>query len=97
LEHIDKVEDKCAVLRARSKNYWLRGCFREAFNETLLALKMLGVDLNPAPTQRETDTVFDQVKNEILSIGFDEVLSIPRSSDSKMELAVALLNDAGMF
>lgn len=39
--------------------------------------------------------MFEQVKNEILSIGFEEILSIPRSSDPKIELAVVLLNDAG--
>lgn len=39
--------------------------------------------------------MFEQVKNEILSIGFGEILSIPSSADPKIELAVALLNDAG--
>ncbi|KAF5355680.1 hypothetical protein D9756_004007 [Leucocoprinus leucothites] len=96
LEHVNKVEDRCAVLRTRSRNCWLRGCFQEAFNDTLLALKILGVDLNPAPTRQETDTMFELIKNEILSIGFDEILTIPRSNDPKTELAVALLNDAGM-
>ncbi|KAF9454975.1 dual-domain HisK/Mak2 protein kinase [Macrolepiota fuliginosa MF-IS2] len=95
LGHIDDVEVKCVILRIRSRNYWLRGCFHEAFNDTLLALKILGVELNATPTRRETDVMFEQVKNEILSIGFDEILSIPRSSDPKTELAVMLLNDAG--
>ncbi|KAJ3575904.1 hypothetical protein NP233_g779 [Leucocoprinus birnbaumii] len=97
LEHVDKIEDRCAVLRTRSRNYWLRGCFEEAFNDTLVALKILGVDLNPAPTRQEIDTMFEQIKNEILSIGFENILSIPRSSDPKIELAVVLLNDAGRF
>lgn len=56
---------------------------------------MLGIDLNPSPTACDIDTAFQQVKNEILSIGFGEILSIPRSRDVKIELAVALLNDAG--
>ena len=97
LKHIDKIGDKCVMLQRRSRNYWLRGCFREAFNDTLLALKILGVDLNPVPTRQKTDTMFEQIRNEILSIGFDEILSIPRSSDPKIELAVALLNDAGIY
>ncbi|KXN87566.1 Peroxide stress-activated histidine kinase mak2 [Leucoagaricus sp. SymC.cos] len=96
LEHVNRVEDRCALLRIRSRNYWLRGYFREAFNDTLLALKILGVDLNPAPTRRETDTTFEQIKNEILSIGFDDIFSLPPSNDSKIELAVVLLNDAGI-
>jgi len=62
-----------------------------------LALKIIGVNLNPAPTSRETDTMFEQIRNEILSIGFDEILSIPRSNDPKIELAIALLNDAGTY
>lgn len=89
------MEDKCLLLRIRSRNHWLRGCFHEAFNDTLFALKILGIELNPAPTCRETDVMFEQVKNEILSIGFDEILSIPKSNDPKIELAVILLNDAG--
>ena len=39
--------------------------------------------------------MFEQVKNEILAVGFDEILSIPRAQDSRIDLAVALLNDAG--
>lgn len=85
------------MLQRRSRNFWLRGCFQEAFNDTLSALKILGVNLNPAPTRRETDTMFEQIRNEILSIGFDEILSLPRSSDPKIELAIALLNDAGTY
>ncbi|KAF7784549.1 hypothetical protein Agabi119p4_714 [Agaricus bisporus var. burnettii] len=96
LQHVTRVEDKCVLLRARSKNHWIRGQTTEAFSDILLALRMLGIDLNPSPTACDIDTAFQQVKNEILSIGFGEILSIPRSRDVKIELAVALLNDAGM-
>lgn len=40
--------------------------------------------------------MFEKVKNEILAVGFDEILNIPRATDAKTELAIALLNDAGM-
>lgn len=39
--------------------------------------------------------MFEQVKNEILAVGFDEILMIPRTTDPRTELAVSLLNDAG--
>lgn len=39
--------------------------------------------------------MFEQVKNEIMAVGFDEILLIPRTTDKKTELAVTLLNDAG--
>jgi len=79
----------------RSRNNWLRGHFSEAFNDTLTALKILGIELNPTLTRRQVDALFEQVKNEILAVGFDTILSIPRTTDGKTELAVALLNDAG--
>ncbi|PSS37162.1 hypothetical protein PHLCEN_2v1035 [Hermanssonia centrifuga] len=58
-------------------------------------LHLLGVDVNPAPTMREADTMFEQVKNEILAVGFDDILAIPRARDARTDLAIALLNDAG--
>ena len=81
----------------RSRNNWLRGKFSEAFSDTLIALKILGIELNPTPTRRQVDTLFEQVKNEILAVGFEAILAIPRTADSKTELAVALLNDAGEY
>jgi len=65
-------------------------------NDTLLALKVLGIEINPAPTQRQVDFMFEEVKNEILAVGFDDIMLIPRTTDPRTELAVALLNDAGL-
>jgi hypothetical protein len=93
--HAFQPEDKGGLLRLRSRNNWLRGHFSEAFNDTLTALKILGIELDPTLTRRQVDTLFEQVKNEILAVGFDTILSIPRTTDRKTELAVALLNDAG--
>jgi hypothetical protein len=95
LQHVSKVENRCVLLRARSKNHWMRGQPTEAFNDILLALRTLGIDFNPSPTSWDIDTAFQQVRNEILSIGFGEILFIPRFKDPKTELAIALLNDAG--
>lgn len=50
-----------------------------------------------SPTRRQADIMFEEVKNEILAVGFDEILMIPRSTDPRTELAVSLLNDAGRF
>ena len=39
--------------------------------------------------------MFEQVKNEILAVGFEEILCIPRARDARTDLAISLLNDAG--
>ena len=96
-EHATQPEDKGDVLRLRSRNHWLRNNHAQAFDDTLLALQILGIDINRSPTRRQADFMFEQVKNEIMAVGFDEILLIPRTTDKKTELAVTLLNDAGGF
>ncbi len=73
----------------------MRNDFSAALKDTLLALHILGVDLDPVPTLEVADTMFEQVKNEILAVGFDAILAIPRTSEPRTDLAVALLGDAG--
>lgn len=73
----------------------MRGGYTAALNDTVAGLHLLGVDVNPSPTRREADTMFEQVKNEILAVGFEEILNIPRARDARTDLAIALLNDAG--
>lgn len=97
LEHATQVEEQATLFRLRSHNHWGRGDFAGALNDALFALRLLGIELNPTPTRKDAATMFEQVKNEILAVGFDEILSIPRATDSRTELAVALLNDAGAF
>lgn len=94
--HSVEPEDKANILRLRSRNHWLRKNFSEALNDTLLALRILGVEVNPTPTRREADAMFELVKNEILAVGFDEILAMPRTTDKRTELAVTLLNEAGI-
>ena len=74
----------------------MRTNYRQALSDTIQGLHLLGVDVNPFPTRREADTMFEQVKNEILAVGFEDILNIPRARDAKTDLAIALLNDAGM-
>lgn len=95
LLHFRRLEDKANILRLRSNNRWLQGRYVDALDDTLAALKVLGVVVNPAPKQRQVDKLFEEVKNEIMAIGFDNILTIPRTTDPKIELAVSLLNDAG--
>jgi len=95
--HSGEPEDKCNLLQLRSRNRWLRNNLSEALNDTLLALKILGIEVNPAPTRREADIMFELVKNEILAVGFDEILAMPRTTDKRTELAVMLLNEAGQY
>ncbi|KAJ7275535.1 histidine kinase [Mycena haematopus] len=96
LDHAEAPEDRGSLLWQRSRNKWLCNQFSDALSDTLLALKILGVEVNPAPSRREADRLFDQVHNEILAVGFDEILAMPRTTDPRTELAVALLNDAGI-
>ncbi|KAJ3802608.1 hypothetical protein GGU11DRAFT_813370 [Lentinula aff. detonsa] len=88
-------EEVATVLRAQSQNKWMNRDFAGALEDTLRALKVLGVEVNSAPSRREAANMFERVKNEILAVGFDEILSIPRANDPRTELAVRLLNDAG--
>jgi len=94
--HAIEPQDKGNILRMRSQNHWMCNNFVGALNDTLLALKMLGVEVNPSPTESDVEAMFDMIKNEILAVGFDEVLMIPRTTDSRIDLAVSLLNDAGL-
>ena len=73
----------------------MRNDLSAALKDTLLALHILGVDLDPVPTLEVADTMFEQVKHEILAVGFDAILAIPRTSEPRTDLAVALLGDAG--
>ncbi|KAK0208888.1 hypothetical protein DFS33DRAFT_1254916 [Desarmillaria ectypa] len=93
--HAQRPEQTGSLLRLRSRNHWMRGNFADALSDNLLALKILGVEIDPAPTRRKADRMFEEVKNEILAVGFDEILSIPRTTDPRHLLAVELLNDAG--
>ncbi|TFY70059.1 hypothetical protein EVJ58_g21 [Rhodofomes roseus] len=95
LDRVEDLESKVRMLRIRSKNHWMRGNYKAALSDTLQGLHFLGVDVNSAPTRREADQMFEQVKNEILAVGFDDILAIPRARDSRTDLAIALLNDAG--
>ncbi|KAI0761686.1 histidine kinase [Trametes elegans] len=95
LMRCESPEEKARLLRLRSRNHWMRGNYSAALNDNILGLHLLGVDVNAAPTRREADIMFEQVKNEILAVGFDDILSIPRARDSRTDLAIALLNDAG--
>ena len=74
----------------------MQGYFDDALNDSLAALHILGIEVPKAPTKRDQDIMFEQVKDEILAIGFDEILGIPRAADPRTDLAVAVLNDAGV-
>jgi hypothetical protein len=73
----------------------MRNRFKEALSDTLMALRLLGVHVNESPTKKEADLMFDHVKNEILAVGFEEIVSMPRTKDPRIDLAVELLNEAG--
>lgn len=89
------MDEQASALRLRSRNHWLRGDYGLALDDTLSALKLLGTEVHPSPTQEDAEQMFDVVKNDILAVGFHEILSIPRTTDPRTQLKIALLNDAG--
>jgi hypothetical protein len=94
-ERASNSEERAFLLRLRSQNNWMRNDVDTALKDTLLALHILGIDLNPNPTLEIADAMFEQVKSEILAVGFDAILAIPRASEPRTDLGVALLGDAG--
>ncbi|KAI9509850.1 hypothetical protein F5148DRAFT_1275037 [Russula earlei] len=94
-ERSSQSEERAFLLRLRSQNNWMRNDFDAALKDTLLALHILGLDLESNPTLETADAMFEQVKNEILAVGFDAILATPRTSEPRTDLAVALLGDAG--
>ncbi|CAL1696704.1 unnamed protein product [Somion occarium] len=95
LDKVDDAENKARILRLRSRVHWMRGNYTAALGDTILGLHLLGVEVNANPTRREADELFEQVKNEILAVGFEDILAIPRARDPRTDLAIALLNDGG--
>jgi predicted ATPase len=97
LSRVDQPEHKAQLFRMRSRNQWMQNNFIESLSDILLALRGLGVEIQANPSRKQTDIMFEQVKNEILAVGFDEILLIPKATDPRTDLAVGLLNDAGMY
>ena len=96
-EHILKSqspEDHARALRIRAINHSLRNEFEDALNALVRALHILDVQMDPSPTQDVADRMFEDVKNQILGIGYDELLKLPRAMDPRIDLVVRLLNDA---
>ena len=94
-DHVDHLEKRAKLMRMRAKNFWLRSNFVEAKKVLLSALELLGVHIGVAPTREQADEMFEEVSLAILTLGREAILNLPRATDSKVDLAVALLNDAG--
>lgn len=65
-------------------------------DKTIEALEILGLSVNLNPTKEEMDTLFEEVKSSILTIGFEKLLELPRAGDPRVDLTVQLLNVASM-
>lgn len=95
IEQSQSPEDHARALRIRANNHFLRNEFADALKALVHALNILDVEMDPSPTQDVADKMFEDVKNQILAIGYEELLNLPRATDSRIDLAVRLLNDAG--
>ncbi|KAI6045151.1 STKc type histidine kinase [Pisolithus marmoratus] len=95
IQHSQSPEDQARALRIRANNHFLRNEFSNALDTLFHALRILGVDMDPSATQEVADAMFEDVKSQILAIGYEEILKIPRATDPRIDLAVTILNDAG--
>lgn len=95
IQHSQSPEDQARALRIRANNHFLRNEFSDALDTLVHALRILGVEMESSATQEVADTMFEDVKSQILAIGYEEMLKIPRATDSRIDLAVSILNDAG--
>ena len=59
------------------------------------ALEVLGITTNLSPSEQETNSLFDEVRNEITEMGPDRILEISRSENPRAELIMQLLSTAG--
>jgi hypothetical protein len=94
LSHAESPEAQAQVLRLRSRNHFVRNNYPDALKDVLAALKVLGVDIDPITSREDADALFDDVKLEILTMGFENILAIPKTAEPRVELATQLLNDA---
>jgi hypothetical protein len=62
-ERAGHSEGKALLLRLCSQNNWMQNDFNAALNDTLLALHILGIDLNSNLTLEMANAMFKQVKS----------------------------------
>jgi len=94
LAHAHRQEDRARALRLRSRNRFLQRDFKNAFRDIVSALRELGIEIPEVVSLKQADAMFDQVKAEILALGFDHVCALPRARNPKTDLIVSLMNDA---
>jgi hypothetical protein len=94
LAHARRDEDRARALRLRSRNKFLQRDFENAFRDIVSALRELGVDVPEVVSLKRADAMFDQVKAEILALGFDHICALPRTRNPRTDLVVSLMNDA---
>lgn len=94
LAHAHREEDRARALRLRSRNKFLQRDFENAFKDTALALRELGVEIPEVVSLKQADAMFDQVKAEILALGFDHICALPRTRNPRTDLIISLMNDA---
>ena len=94
LAHAHREEDRARALRLRSRNKFLQRDFENAFRDTASALRELGIEIPEVVSLKQADAMFDQVKAEILALGFDHICALPKTRNPRTDLIVSLMNDA---
>jgi predicted ATPase len=91
LIHAQSGEDKARLLWIRSRVYWARNEFPLALEDTLQALAFLDCHINHNPSRSDLDTIFEATRSQIMSIGMENILELPRSASERIDLIASLL------
>lgn len=89
----DSGEERAKILRLRANNQWYRNRYADAIEDTIEALRALGIEIDKKVSQESVDTLFNEIATALEKLGFDQLANLPRAPS--MDLAIALLNDAG--
>jgi hypothetical protein len=62
-----------------------------ALEDTLTALAFLDCPIDPRPSADDLDIVFETTRTQIMSIGMENIISLPRSNSDRIDLIACLL------
>jgi hypothetical protein len=91
LIHAESGEDKARLLWIRSRVHWARNDFPLALEDTLQALFFLDVSINQSPSVDDLDMAFETTRSQILTIGMENTINLPRSDSERINLIASLL------
>ncbi|CED84388.1 histidine kinase [Phaffia rhodozyma] len=86
--------DRARVFRAESRSFWMRGALQEALNLFVEALGILGIHVAKQYSQQEINEMYELTKSMVMATGMENILSSPKATDPRIELASSILSEA---